>query len=83
MSLKKAGLTLDLYVVAFALWVWCVRRHIWLTASYLPGKLNTVADTKSRVFDYNTEWMLDPVMFKHIIDTFKVQPDDHPGITTS
>lgn len=52
------------------IWQWCVERHIWLSAAYLPGKLNLVADTRSRKFNDNIEWMLDPKSFAKIIKQY-------------
>ncbi|XP_055488383.1 uncharacterized protein LOC129695449 [Leucoraja erinacea] len=52
------------------IWQWCVERHIWLSATYLPGKLNTVADTRSRKFNDNIEWMLNPKIFAKIVKQY-------------
>jgi len=52
------------------IWQWCLDRHIWLTASYLPGVQNTVADHESRHFKTQTEWMLDTGVFQDICKQF-------------
>lgn len=39
--------------------MWCMARHLTLSISHLPGKLNAEADRASRVFhNSNTEWSL-------------------------
>ncbi|KAJ8047786.1 hypothetical protein HOLleu_06879 [Holothuria leucospilota] len=48
------------------IWLWCIQRDIWLTCRFLPGKTNTKADSLSRRFNSNTEWMLDPSVFQKI-----------------
>ena len=40
------------------IWEWCISRHIWISAAYLPGKLNVTADAESRLNNSNLEWML-------------------------
>ena len=35
--------------LANTIWHWCIERDIWISATYLPGKLNTVADARSWV----------------------------------
>ena len=60
--------------LAFEIWSWCKERDIWLTAVHLPGRLNTLADEKSRVFDDKTEWMLNVEIFREVVNHF-VEPD--------
>ena len=50
------------------IWLWCTSRHIWLSAVHLPGHLNTTADLASRVFHDQTEWQLNPRIFRYLID---------------
>jgi hypothetical protein len=45
---------------------WCKQRGIWVSANYLPGICNTIADRESRVFHDGTEWMLDPSVLQDI-----------------
>ena len=52
--------------IAQAIWTFCRLRGIWLTAAHLPGHLNALADERSRLFDDNTEWKLNPCVFKHV-----------------
>ena len=51
-------------------WMWCMTRNIWISASRLPGHLNLLADHESRNFNLDTEWSLDPKVFKQISKRF-------------
>ena len=48
------------------IWLWCMQREIWVSASHVPGKSNILADKASRQFHDNTEWMLRPDLFLSI-----------------
>ncbi|KAK3099363.1 hypothetical protein FSP39_003273 [Pinctada imbricata] len=50
------------------IWNWCIKRNIWLTACYIPGVSNTVADSLSRKFDDQIEWMLNKSVFNQLIN---------------
>ena len=52
--------------VAKDIWLFCIVRNIWLSAAHIPGKKNILADTASRVFHDNKEWMLRPDIFQQI-----------------
>ena len=41
------------------MWEWCIEKDLWISCVHLPGVQNVIADTKTRVFDDETEWMLD------------------------
>lgn len=41
-----------------------IDRRIWITAKFLPGSLNHVADGKSRKFRDELEWKLDTEVFE-------------------
>lgn len=56
--------------MAKTIWSWCIQRNIWITASYLPGCENHIADKKSREFNDQLEWMVDTTIFKQICKTF-------------
>ena len=49
-----------LLALTLALWQWCQERNIMISAQHVHGKLNTIADSKSRVFNDFSEWKLDP-----------------------
>lgn len=52
------------------IWLWCINRDIWLTAQHIPGKQNVMADSYSRRFNTNTEWMLDGSVFNSLTISF-------------
>ena len=63
----------ELNQLAVQIWEWCIIRNIWFSAVHIPGRLNTGADEKSRVFSDNHEWMLN----KHSFDKILLR---HPGL---
>ena len=52
--------------LALEIWEWCLERQILLQAEHLPGILNTVADTESRVMRDRCDWMINPSVFQQI-----------------
>ena len=52
------------------IWEWCIQRGIWVSAAYLPGKLNVEADRMSRSFNDRLEWRLSEESFLEIIQKF-------------
>ena len=49
------------------IWLWCMRRNIWLTTTHIPGIQNTTAEKFSRKFQDRTEWQLKPNVFNLLI----------------
>ena len=49
--------------LAKSIWLWCQERNLWITACFIPGKENKVADKNSRDFNENTEWELSQEIF--------------------
>lgn len=50
------------------LWLWCIDRNIWLSASHIPGKENVIADKASREKSKpDLEWKLNPKIFDEIV----------------
>ena len=49
------------------MWELSLEREIFLSAEYLPGKLNIIADRESRMMGDSSEWKLDPVVFHQIM----------------
>ena len=45
-------------IITRELWVWCIVRNNWITASHLPGVDNIEADKKSQCLGLETEWSL-------------------------
>ena len=56
------------------IWLFCMARSIWLTASHIPGSRNIEADSASRQFQDNLEWKLNPSLFSEILNLFPI-PD--------
>ena len=56
--------------IARDIWTWASERKIFLSAAYLPGSENVLADKASRVFDENTEWELNKEKFDFILGKF-------------
>ena len=54
------------------IWQWATSRSIWLSAAYVPGSENHVADFKSRNFEDNTEWSLSPILFQKLSQRFYI-----------
>jgi len=72
MSINKQGSTASESCdnVARQIWLWALKRNIWLSAVYCPGKLNVEADLASRKFNDDTEWSLDQKIFQDICTHF-------------
>ena len=49
-----------LLALTLELWQWCLERNIMISAQHVPGKLNTIADLESRVFNNSSEWKIAP-----------------------
>ena len=64
---RRGGTTsLSLSYLAKETWQWCMSRNISLVANHLPGHLNTVADTESRMIRDRWDWQLNPSIFQRI-----------------
>ena len=48
-----------LLTLTLELWQWCLERNIMISAQHVPGRLNTIADSESRVFNDSSEWKID------------------------
>ena len=48
------------------IWMWALARNNWITVAHLPGKYNTSADFLSRNINHDSEWKLNPDIFKYI-----------------
>ena len=61
--------------IASELLSWCEARSISIQASFIPGKNNIEADFLSRLNQDPSDWMLDKLIFAHILDLFGVEID--------
>ncbi len=59
---------------ARAIWHWLLERNCWMTAQFLPGIENVVADRLSRELSEGTEWQLDPKVFQALCVHFEILP---------
>ena len=63
--INKIGVTRSqtLSNLAVELWNYALNRNLIISAIHIPGKLNVLADHKSRIFKDSIEWMLKPNIF--------------------
>ena len=61
--------------VARKIWAWCIPRDIWVSAVYIPGRTNVVADRLSREHHSVHEWMLNREIFSKLCVLY-------PGLTS-
>ncbi len=52
------------------IWTWAIAKNIWLSAAFIPGKINRVADKMSREFNPKLEWTLNLSVFNKIVQCF-------------
>ena len=52
------------------IWHWAERHEVWISAAYIPGKLNIDADEESREFNDATEWSISDHIFSLIVKTW-------------
>lgn len=60
------GMVLRLDKLTFYIWTWCLEKNNFLSASYLKGSDNYMADFYSRNFFGSSEWMLKKKIFQRI-----------------
>ena len=58
--------SVNLCMLALKMWKWCQQRNIHISAVYIPGQLNFIADILSRLINLNSEWKLNPAIFRQI-----------------
>ena len=54
------------------IWEWSISRYVWLTVVHIPGKQNTEEGEESRLSGKETEWTLQPSLFKAASDKLGV-----------
>ncbi|XP_043481257.1 uncharacterized protein LOC122510567 [Leptopilina heterotoma] len=52
------------------IWEWCEARNLWIFASYIKSKDNTIADKESRLLAPETEWEMNEKYFQQIVRNF-------------
>uniref|UniRef100_A0ABD2WJK2 Tyr recombinase domain-containing protein n=2 Tax=Trichogramma kaykai TaxID=54128 RepID=A0ABD2WJK2_9HYME len=64
---KMGGIKYDyLNEITRKIWIWCMKRNIWLFAEYVASKENP-ADKDSRIKNADTEWELSNEAFNQIV----------------
>ena len=72
---KMGGRIESLNNLAKQIWLWCMKRRIWLSVYHIPGKLNVKADALSRhKLNSDMEWMITDDVFDKIM--LKLGPCD-------
>ena len=66
--------SLSCTTVARQMWIWCMQRHIWLSAAHVRGSSSVDTDLESRGFNESTEWILQKRIFKDIANVFGCRP---------
>jgi hypothetical protein len=64
---KLGGKSPNCNAITRDMWLWGWQRHIWLSATHIPGVCNVVADQQSRIDHDNTEWKLHPDLFQELV----------------
>ena len=54
--------------LAVEIWQWAIPQNIWLSAAFIPGEFNVVADFYSRRPNDNTEWQLNPRVLERLCE---------------
>ena len=67
---NRMGGTRSMSRLAILLCQWCLERNLFLSAEYLPGVDDCVADRESRVIHSSAEWQLHQGAFQQIMATF-------------
>jgi hypothetical protein len=57
--------------IARNIWLWASHRNVWLSAAHVPGVENVLADTRSREFRNEAEWMLNKKDFLNFFPDLK------------
>lgn len=61
--------------ISKTIWQFCQNNGIWVTATYIPGILNVVADEESRREYKESEWQLNPSVFKSLKKYLSFEPE--------
>ena len=62
--------SVDYDTIAKNIWTWALAKNLWLSAAYIPGTTNCMADKLSREFNPTLEWSLNPAIFDKIVQCF-------------
>ena len=62
--------SIEMDLLAKKIWNWCLERNIFVSAAFIAGSSNVLADFSSRNFSDTTEWMLKKEIFQKICAQF-------------
>ena len=62
--------SIECHRIVKRIWLWAIDKGFILSAEFLPGSKNVLADRASRIFDENTEWSLKVKGFETISKVF-------------
>ena len=60
--------------IVIEIWEWCIQQ-VWLTAAYIPGAVNIIADQESRKISSDLEWALDLKIYKEAVKLCDFTPN--------
>ena len=58
--------SIEMDLLAKKIWNWCLERNLFVSAAFIAGSANVLADFSSRNFSDTTEWMLKKEIFQRI-----------------
>ena len=62
--------SIEMDLLAKKIWNWCLERNLFVSAAFIAGSSNVLADFSSRNFSDTTEWMLKKEIFQRICAHF-------------
>ncbi|XP_033218301.1 uncharacterized protein LOC117173769 [Belonocnema kinseyi] len=62
--------SIKLNSLARLIWQWCEKRNLWIFASYIKSKDNSITDSDSRILPPETEWEMNQGIFVSIQKKF-------------
>ena len=57
------------------LWEFCIERNNWVSAAYIPGKHNPIADSESRKVHRELEWMINSRLLTKSLEYLNFTPE--------
>ena len=66
--------SIEMNRVVHDIWSWVISQNNWLTATHIPGIINTEADKDSRMQETRIEWMLNKLDFPRTVLELKFNP---------
>ena len=67
--------SVDCDKITKSIWDRTIKRRLWLSSAYIPGRLNRDADEKSRKTQLRIEWKLNSTIFHNMLEYFQYYPE--------